>query len=286
MVIVKLQGGLGNQMFQYAAAYILSKRLKCPFKLDFNGFYYDWLNRSYSLDIFGIKAELATKEEIDSYFLPKSYFSMRRIFKIQKRGYSIIREPLDDLRYVPAYHVGKNNIYLDGYWQSDKYLKGFENEIRQLYSLDHITIPTTSLSLFEEIKSGNSVCINVRRADFTTNSVIGFIGKEYYERAYSKLNVLVKDPKCYIFSDDLEWCHANLDFIKDATFVCHEHAGERFTTYFKLMAFCKHFIIPNSSFAWWAAWLSNTDGHIIAPQKYLQDANHKIEVIPENWIKV
>ncbi len=108
----------------------------------------------------------------------------------------------------------------------------------------------------------DSICLNVRRADYVdlpaSINTHGFIGREYYERGINLIAPNLKNPHIFITSDDIEWCRANLQFDYPSTLLGHEHKGLKFGNYLTLMSRCKHFLIPNSSFAWWAAWLSSS----------------------------
>ena len=109
---------------------------------------------------------------------------------------------------------------------------------------------------------------------------------EYYIKAIEHIDKEVNNPVYYIFSDDIEWCKNNFSFLKNAVFVSHEYAGEKFSSYLYLMIQCKHYIIPNSTFAWWAAWLNNEQNKIvIAPNKWYTSYNFELkDLIPSTWI--
>jgi hypothetical protein len=284
MIVVKLQGGLGNQMFQYACGYALAKKHQTTLKLDIGSFSADSLQRTYSLDLWGIKTEFATQTEINTMLNPSL---AKKLMSALFRQQYVLKEPANDWRYFPAVGKVSDNVYLDGYWQSAKYFRHCSDDIAHLFSPDKLPLLDTSKALFDEICTGKSVCVNVRRGDFLTNNAIGFVGLDYYKRAYDRLVSLENDLRFYVFSDDMAWCNENFTFVHNVLFVDHQHAGARFSTYFRLMASCKHFIIPNSSFAWWAAWLAMCPHkRITAPANYLADPEFKIDVIPDNWIKI
>ena len=136
------------------------------------------------------------------------------------------------------------------------------------------------------------VCLNVRRGDFVSNPLMnvehGVLGLDYYYGAINEIIQKEKDIHIYIFSDDIEWCSNNLKFDVPTTFVDHTYAGEKFSSYLLLMQTCRHFIIPNSTFGWWAAWLSNhSNKTVIAPKRWFNDASRNTkDILPNSWIKL
>ena len=181
------------------------------------------------------------------------------------------------------------NLYLDGLWQSEKYFKNFRNEILDLYNFDKIKNKKHNIEFLEKIDLSRSICLNVRRTDFISNPEHNVVNIKYYKNAISRLKSIVgENLKVFIFSDDLDWCKKNLDFIKNKEFVGHEYAGYKFYDYLYLMSSFKHYIIPNSSFAWWACWLSRHESKIIlTPEKWsgLVDEN-LIGIVPPEWIRI
>jgi hypothetical protein len=298
MIIVKLQGGLGNQMFQYALGKALAFRNHDSLKLDLT-FLLDrtprknFVFRGYDLSIFPIKREYTLLSKIARItripFLP--FAASRFITKLKDRFslQSFMPERGDGLQGEILKLSG--NLYLDGYWQKEGYFKDIEFEIRKDFSFEGSFLPDSE-GLAREIVSTNSICLNVRRGDFVTLprsiEAHGFIGGEYYRKAVEYMSSKTKISKLFVFSDDMEWCRHNLRFDFPTAFVDHEHAGKKFSQYLRLMSLCKHFIIPNSSFAWWAAWLSqNPDKIVVAPEAWFQ--NKEIsdkDLVPKSWVRM
>ena len=262
-------GGMGNQMFQYVMAKSLSRKYNVEFKLDRTYLdHVDW--RNYDLDLFN--------------------------FEVDFIGGGISAVPVQETTLLfdsSIYNIydtlpKENNIYLVGYWQHRDYVYPIDSEIRKDFTLRNPIVDPKILDLLEDIKSSNSVMLNVRRADFVDNAFHGTMDTNYYDKAERKIRDKVETPRFFIFSDDVEWCKYNLK-IENSFFVDHSYKGDRFGAYLELMKTCKHFIIPNSSFGWWAAYLSdNPDKVVIAPERWFLDTNTKIDIINDKlgWIKL
>lgn len=287
MIVVKLQGGLGNQMFQYAMGKAMAKLHDSPFELDVD-FLLDrtpnkasgFVFRDYDLDVFSITPRIAPSGQERRYshqgFLDKiiSGFKTKKVYK------------------EPFFHFDHNalsvqpDVYLDGYWQSPKYFASVEKELREDFKFVHEVEPQ-SKKLYEDILQTDAVCVNVRRADFLTNSYHGVCGMNYFEPAIHHLASSLSNPKLFIFSDDPQWCQDNFKSKFSMEVVDHTHKGFKFSNQLQLMAACKHFIIPNSTFAWWAVWLSNKkESKIIAPTQWFADAAIDTrDLVLEHWMK-
>jgi len=136
------------------------------------------------------------------------------------------------------------------------------------------------------------VCLNVRRGDFVsiriTSQQHGVCEADYFSRAVNIIGEKENNPHLFIFSDDIEWCRANLRFEYPSTIVDHAYAGKKFGQYLQLMSMCQHYIIPNSSFGWWAAWLCSNPGKIVVtPQRWYQNPQMDTQyLIPDSWIRI
>ncbi len=289
MIIVRLKGGLGNQMFQYALGRALSLRYNTRLKLD--TFFYN-LNlknvtkRGYDLDVFNISGEIAHKSDIP--FLYRLYnnktvvdiISMfRKIIKIkgQEKGFNFDSS---------IFNIGEDT-YLDGYWQSPKYFTEYEDVIRKDFTPKNI--PTQNIQdLAKEISNTNALCIHVRRGDYVGNPSHEVITKDYYDKCIEEISKTKTIGKIYVFSDDVDWCKNNLSFSFPTMFVENEYSGVKGEGHMFLMSKCKNFIIANSSFSWWAAWLSNDKEKIvICPKQWFGDASiDTSDLIPKEWIRI
>ena len=141
--------------------------------------------------------------------------------------------------------------------------------------------------MLDDIQNSNSILINIRRTDYLNTSFHGVFGSDFVNDAVAMIKEKVENPKFFIFSDDVDWCRDNLH-VENSVLVDHTYAGKKFETYLQLMVNCKHFIIPNSTFAWWAAWLCNNPNKIvIAPQKWFAQ-NTPTDIIYDEmgWIRI
>lgn len=290
MIIVKLMGGMGNQMFQYAFGRSISLKKGVTLKLDLD-FLLDrtpkkkFVFRDYDLTIFNCKPQILIEKDKKSFFgsflMGNKYFN--KLLPVKNRKFYTESHFEYDTNVLKL----NEDIYLEGYWQSYKYFSEFESTIRKDFSFKHKFNEEEDL-INQKILSTNSVCINVRRADFLNNSFHGVCNEEYFYKGLNYINNSESELNVFVFSDDIEWCKNNLNFEFPTNFIDHEYAGEKFQSYLQLMTNCKHFIIPNSSFGWWAAWLANFSKKIVvAPKKWFSDSNiNTKDLIPDDWIRI
>jgi hypothetical protein len=287
MITVKLMGGLGNQMFQYALGLTLSKKFSTKFNLD--TFYLDARKninensviRNFDLDVFTLNKDVFVFSGKRNWFLR----SFNKILPYKFRSYYVEPHYQFDSTLLS---IRKSNVILEGYWQSHKYFASIDSIVKEAFKFK-FPIISESMDLFDEITSNNSVCLNVRRGDFLTDKTLGFKDEKYFKDAVRKLEQLVNSNlKYYIFSDDVEWCKNHLCFIENKFIVDHSHKGYKFSNYLQLMVGCRHFVIPNSSFAWWAAYLSaHKDKVVIAPKAWFADEDiDTSDLIPESWYRI
>jgi hypothetical protein len=289
MIIVRLTGGLGNQMFQYAFGRALAERHETELKLDLN-FYSDpkWNNvpfRTYDLDIFNIREILATEDEIASLARRVRHDLADRVLnRLLGTKRSHIREP--HFHFSQTTFDAPDNVYLSGYWQSEKYFAGVRDLLRGEFSFREDP-SARAVEILREIKSTNSICVHVRRGDFVTNPLSGHYGVEYYKKGEEIILSKVNDPTFFVFSDDIDWCKANLNFKGPTSFVSDDFGSRKFRDDLRLMSACKHLIVANSSFSWWAAWLNENPETVIAPNKWVTDVSFDTsDLIPSGWIRI
>ncbi len=290
MIIVKLKGGLGNQMFQYAIGRRIAVVNNVPLKLDLKWFDdtgKDTL-REYELKHLKINEEFATPEEIKGVLNHKFFFNAFSRFGkqlIPLNRFSHIRET--NKSFEPEVMHLQDNVYLDGVWANERYFTDIKDLIREDFQLKNPS-DEANTELCQMIESVNSVAVHVRRGDYVSNQVTnryhGLCSLEYYAFAIASLADKVKDPHFFLFSDDPQWVKDNIKVNAPAVYVSHNTTGKGYED-LKLMKSCKHNIIANSSFSWWAAWLnSNPDKIIFAPLKWANnhEANSKNN-LPAKW---
>lgn len=295
-IIVRLLGGLGNQMFQYALGRHLSIVHNRVLRLDL-GFYQTvserWASRSYGLKNFKIQAQMAIAGELKPFqkYLKQNLFSkiLRRVSafgKYYSRSY-IFEPPGHNFMFEPELlSVSlKPVVYLDGFWQTEKYFTDIEQVIREDFKFAQEP-DSVNLAMLGEIGRENSVAIHIRHGDNATKLARnhGVLPMDYYYRALKDLTGRITSPHFYIFSDDPEWSRQNLKLDFLATFVSH-NGDEKNYEDLRLMAHCKHHIIGNSTFSWWGAWLGKKSGQLVyAPKRYHMQADIKPEdLYPANW---
>ncbi|MDN3658332.1 alpha-1,2-fucosyltransferase [Ferruginibacter paludis] len=290
MIVVELQGGLGNQMFQYALGRHLAVLNNAKLHVDTH-----YLNarrprknftfRTLDLDIFNIEINVAPVPVSKKYGSHKSIFTKIINRCIQPKPLRLIAEK--EFNFNPSVLSLSDNVYLTGYWQSEYYFTGIEQIIRKDFVLK-LPLPEHIQNLRAEIETANAVCLHVRRGDFVNTTMHGTLGMEYYSEAVRLIKEKILNPVFYIFSDDINWCKKNIVTQGTAVYVDDEFAAEKARGHFSLMTACKHFIIPNSSFGWWAAWLgSYNDKIVIAPKIWFHNSKWDTkDIVPKNWIKI
>lgn len=283
---------MGNQLFQYAAGRRLALHHRTSLKLDIRDFQrYTW--HAYSLKPFGFRQEFATSEEIEPLKNGRQN-GVRRFVSAVRRGRNPFRPTVLSETTVHPYHpeflhTGKD-IYLDGYWQSEKYFADIAELIRTEFRIT-VEQDQRSQEVAAAIRAAQSVSVHVRRGNYVSipevNAVHGTCGVEYYDKAVAEIARRVDSPHFFVFSDDPSWAKENLRFGHPTTVVDHNDASRDYED-FRLLSLCKHHIIANSTFSWWGAWLSeNTDKIVIAPRRWLSDPNVDVsDVVPSRWMKI
>ncbi len=297
MIVVRFTGGLGNQMFQFALGTHLAIKNKTELKIDTTLLldrsqpHEIVTHRNLDIDILNVKLNLATQEDI-WYFNGRSFTNpMEKILnriRWQFRKKNLVIET--ERNFQASILNLSDDKCLVGAWQSEKYFKAIEPEIRKLYTFKEI-LTGRAAELGKQIQNTNSLCLQVRRGDYVTSPVysktLGAMPIEYFQKSFELIKTKQSIEHIYIFSDDIQWCKENLKWPVATTYVEDEFPELKFGTYLHLMSLCKHFIIPNSSFGWWGAWLGNhKEKIVIAPKKWYKDPSYKSEdIVPESWIK-
>jgi len=286
MIIVKLNGGLGNQMFQYAFGRRLTIDRKTELGLDVSG-YKDDPKRHYSLDAFSIRARLVTDEEVANAHFRYGFFSKTADLwrkKIRQQFYEGFDEKLLSL---------SDGAYLDGFFQSEKCFKSIEGLLHQEFALARPLKNAANAVQLKIMATRCPISVHIRRGDYVSEprfkKYYAAIDPDYYQRASE---YVVKSsgydplPKLFVFSDDIKWAKGNIRFSFPTEFVSNgeiEDYEEMF-----LMSTCHHHIIANSSFSWWGAWLDNKPGKIVVAPRFWFASRKKDEddIIPAEWIRL
>lgn len=297
MIIVKLKDRLGNQMFQYALACHLAEHYKVTVYLGLNISLriqqflsrkikyklYDYSSH-YNLDIFEGNPCVRVDWRLTWWlYITKKWRTAKRnsfLLYQQKTPFSFD----EIINTLPA-----GNILLDGYWQNEKYFFSNKEVVRKSFTIKRKVLPQ-SIPLLEKIQNHNSVCLHVRRGDYLIEkhySNYACTTIQYFINGVNHIARHVKDPIFFIFSDDMQWCKDKLSLAHPHYFIEQEHNGYKNGNCFLLMSSCKHFIISNSSFSWWAAWLGKDEHKIVvAPNKWLNNQPYPVleEIIPPQWV--
>lgn len=273
MIVVQLIGGLGNQLFQYAAAKVLALETKQKFFIDVSQFE-SYKLHNYALNHFNVISK--------TYKKPNRY--LRKIKSFYQK-YTFYKEK--DFGYNPdLINLKGDIIFLEGYFQSEKYFIKYEKEIREDFEL-RTSLKKDTKAAIAKIESVNSVSIHIRRGDYLNNSLHNTSKDEYYDIALEIIQSKISNPVFFVFSDDMDWVKANFSTKQETIFIDFNDASTNFED-LKLMASCKHNIIANSSFSWWGAWLNtNPEKIVIAPKLWFNDDSiNTNDIIPTSWVKI
>lgn len=286
MIITRLCGGLGNQMFQYAVGKTLADKVGQELKVDIEGYATQIQGdtpRSYRLQFFSLKAEVASPEEIKQYKYP---------YGIISKGWRYLKKKIFRKFYLD-YHpeIIKNTPqYLDGFFQSEKYFLKNRDAILNDFKIKPEYI-SNEMSEFKKIinETPNAVSLHVRRGDYFANNITtkihGVDLSKYYKEAIALITQKIGTPHFFVFSDDIEWVKQNLNIDGPKTYISSPTLEDY--QELVLMSFCRHNIIANSSFSWWGAWLNNNPEKIVvAPTQWtIKNTDHP-NIIPDTWIKI
>ncbi|MDC0637732.1 alpha-1,2-fucosyltransferase [Flavobacteriaceae bacterium] len=289
-IAIRLSGGLGNQMFQYAFGLAVSLEKKCRLLVDFSNLENEHIltsRRIFELGIFKdkfeeLKLKLHFKKILNSRF--KKFLSRENVFGPTIRFEKKFDFEKDLIEMKPPV------LYI-GYFQSPIYFEKYQERIRQTFQFNGSLLRVYHQIVLEQIKDRNSVGIHIRRGDYVTNKKAnafhGVLKVDYYIRALNALKNVKNDLHVYVFSDDIEWVEHHFSFDLETYYVCTGNNDPTWTDMY-LMSTCKHNIIANSTYSWWAAYLnSNPEKIVIAPKKWFNDSNIYVDdLFPRSWIRI
>lgn len=290
MIIMRIKGGLGNQMFQYAAGYAIAKRLGQDMKLD-TSFYPEQTLRNYKLAFLSIMCGEIQQEETPGVRILKEKY-LNKIFRILNIGLIplgkqniYLLETRPDL--IPEYFtVDKPNIYMDGYFHSDKYFGKYRKELLEQF-MPSYTQQDPFRQALHRIRSCNSVAVHVRRGDYLKiqhdrNPRHYLLGEQYYINALSYMEKKLESPQFFWFSDDIEWVREEFGNRQEFSYI-EMKTKHRDIDELMLMKYSSHIITANSTFSWWASWLNENKNAIhICPAKSFGNKH----MYPDDWVKI
>ena len=280
---------MGNQMFQYAYA-LQVKRLNQSDTICLNGGWHSFMSdaRSLSLGHFNLDDKVVIVSRFKSFILLCSFFAatfwvlgLRKSMSFLKQHKAVLNKYAEQLFdrgvyftpeifFVPRVRVGRGNKHLCGYYQNPAVVEGIEEELRMAFSVK-TPASDANMKLLAEIESQNAVCLHVRRGDYSLFPQLQVCNEYYYSEAVKRAVKELDSPVFYVFStghEDVEWVRKNYKFDVDVRFVDLDNPDYE---EIRLMMACRHFIISNSTFSWWAAVLSNR-------------AKNKRVWMPEKWV--
>jgi hypothetical protein len=297
MIVVKLLGGLGNQMFQYAFGLAIAEHTGHTVKYDTRELLdrstnHGYTLREYELDVFKGEAAVATASEMQLFGPAPTNPLVGLPFKVYRR---LIRPQWFRERYSFSYDPTMfkcgPNAYFEGYWQNERYFKPYEAKIRQALELK-VPLSGRNLALAQQIDATpHAVALHIRRGDYVANAQAnaahGVCSPAYYDQAVQIMQAKVGNVRLFIFSDEPNWVQANMQFAVPTTLISH-NTGKTSVEDLRLMSLCQHNIIANSSFSWWGAWLNPHPGKlVIAPKRWMQVSDiDSTDLIPATWLTI
>lgn len=295
--VVKFQGGLGNQLYQYAFVEALRRRNpRHLIKVDFSWFS---LNTTRKLDLRHFRLwptlEEAELGEIRRVFWPARSGVSRIVGYFQER----VGEKKIVIEEKPGFFPDLLRVnearYFEGYWQSYKYFEPFFNEIQSNFEIYESSISNKILELGRRVLKTKSVAIHVRRGDYASDPLAlkfhGLCSLEYFLTAIELMNDLIPDAEFFVFSDDPHWVTDNLKLSAQIHLVSGNMSQSVIEDLY-LMQRCHSFILSNSTLSWWAAWFStqshqNAKSFVIAPREWFRGISFQIDdILPPSWIRI
>lgn len=288
-----LQGGLGNQMFQYAIARALSEHYQSTFLLDRSWFDLPQIEttpRPYQLGFLKIQEVAQTtvgfpKRPNKLKRLIQQFLSFGPIVYYQQNAFEF------DAELLNLDGLGKRNLFLFGYWQAFPYLEPIKMILQQEFKTQQ-SISDHYQSYLKHIGTSESVMLHIRRGDYINSPSAakfhGALALSYYQQAIEELLLNKPNAHFFIFSDDLPWAKEALPKDLQITFVENALQADDAAQELQLMYACKHHIIANSSLSWWGAWLKqDCGGFVFAPNRWISDSSLDLSnLLPAHWQKI
>lgn len=290
VITARLVGGMGNQLFQYAAGFALASRLGVALQLD-RSWFHGRNERQYRLDAFSISARDATDEALRGAGIRYPGRLVRGLSRLGFRKWARMRGHVFEpgFTYWPGFRELGDGACLSGYWQSERYFEDVADAIRREFTLRHEPDAENQAAL-RAIRGCEAVAIHVRRGDYAADArsrqYHGTTSLEYYEAAVRRILSITPDPVFFMFSDDPAWAKKSLRVSAPTVHVTHNGAARDYED-LRLMSACRHHIIANSTFSWWGAWLADPSRQrVIAPERWFQDGPDTRDLIPARWERI
>lgn len=287
-VFIKFNGGLGNQMFQWAFGRMLEETTDMEVHYDMSYFTKKYA-RPYQLNLFNANPrfieDLGIKLKLALIWLLRRNVQFDSLF-----GITMYKESC--FNFDNNIHKIKPNTYVEGFFQSELYFKCVEDKLREDFRFKKEP-DAVNTKLIKQMGTTNSISLHIRRGDYVQKEryqqFYATCSLDYYKRGveYIAQKDTSSQPVIFVFSDDIRWVKKNLDLPYEMIFVCN-NTGEKSYEDMRLMSLCRHNIIANSSFSWWGAWLNkNPNKIVVAPQKWFNDDSIiQTDVIPQSWTRL
>ncbi|MFO0971602.1 MAG: alpha-1,2-fucosyltransferase [Candidatus Saccharimonadales bacterium] len=294
MIVVRIMGGHSNQLFQYAIGRKLANIHNTELVLDLSWFEeaHPDSPRDFEIDCYNLKATTVKNLTKFNVVDPRQGVSKKDAL-LRKLGLSkkLWMHYEEGQGFHASFKDIPNNSVLIGFWQTEKYFKDLRKELlAEITTTDPLS--KKNADYIKKIENCDAVALHFRRGDYVTNENYskfhGVLGVDYYKKAVKHLQKTTKSKnlKLFIFSNDISWCEKNLTFDLPTTFISGNKKG---SDDMNVMRHCKHFVMANSSFSWWGAWLSDHKSKIVvAPKNWFQDrdADNAIDIIPNKWTRL
>lgn len=290
MIYVNVTGGLGNQMFQYAIARKYQIATGQKIVLNIHELKNFKLTRTYQLDGFRISDNTEVSDKQLPWYVHRRNYINKVLRKISPVSYlKIVSKLYNSLVWyketdveLPQVRADKD-IYIGGYWQSAYYFKEIDEIVRREF-LGVKPPKAENCELYDCIKNSESICVTIRRGDYVTNETYRkkhfLCDNDYFIEGVRRIRKEIPNAVVFVFSDDVEWVKSNIDFGCRAFY---ETGNDDVWEKMRLMSACKHFVISNSTFSWWAQHLSDNQNKIVyAPSRWYPDGR-KCDINERSW---
>lgn len=288
VIVVRLQGGLGNQMFVYATGRSLAERHRTEFVLDAS-----WMaphkgggSVRYALGCFDLAERVCPVWEVARVPNPsRLVYALQRLRPSRRRFFHVISESRSTNAFVPGVLTAPDDTYLRGYWQFEEYFVEHEPLIRRVFRFPPLSVEGERIA--DVIRTSPAVSVHVRRGDYVGHDRLAFLDEAYYRRAVGTIADAIGEVSLFVFSDDPEWCAKKLRLAYPTTIVQRSLPTGGVWEDMQLMSLCQHHVIANSTYSWWGAWLNPSPSKlVVAPKHWVRSEKRAGDPVPERWIRV